>query len=93
MKTCISCKFHGLGSRLGARRQLSRWLGRARHIRSLICSVTTLLSTLDLLGQVVGLSLDQIQIQILAFVDAVIRVLTERAGDRGGTLASAARCE
>ena len=89
MKTCIASELHGLGSRLGARGRLSRWLGGGRHIRGLICGITTLLSPLSLLSKVVGISLDQ----ILAFVDAVIRVLTERAGDKGGTLASAARCE
>ena len=79
-KTCISSELHGLGSGLGARGRLSRWLGGARGIRGLICGVTTLLSALRLLGKVVGLSLDQ----VLALMDTVVRVLTERAQNRGG---------
>ena len=37
MKSCISYKFHGLGGGLEARGQLSSRLGRARHVRGLIC--------------------------------------------------------
>ena len=89
MKTCSSYEFHSLEGNLGIRGCIYMGLERARHIRGLVCSVTTLLSVLSLLNQVVGLSLDQ----ILALVDAVVRVLAEGAGDRGGTLAVASRCE
>ena len=68
MKTCSSYEFHSLEGNLGIRGCIYMGLERARHIRGLVCSVTTLLSVLSLLNQVVGLSLDQ----ILALVDAVV---------------------
>ena len=68
MKTCISCKFHGLEGRLDARGCICRGVRGARCIRGLICSVTTLLSALSLLREVVGLGLEQ----VLALVDTMV---------------------
>ena len=70
MKTCISCKFHSLGGSLGTRGCICRGLRGARHVRGLVCSITTLLSALGLLSQVVGLSLDQILAPV--YTEAVV---------------------
>ena len=72
-KTCISCEFHGLGGRLGARGYICRGLRAVRRVRGLICSVTTLLSALSLLRNVVGLGFEQ----VLALVDTMVQVFAE----------------